>query len=241
MALSEAMVRSVLRFCSRSSFLLAISLSIVSIGMMPVGTSATTSKPLGSVIIADHAELDSAAVVQGTDVYAGDALDTGPGGSLRMKMGASQVYLLSSSAATLVAEPNAAGAKLERGTLGFSTSAPSQLEIKTLVGVLRGADGQPVFGQVSQVDAVTVQVSSFEGTLRVMDLNGHEQTIAEGETYEATLLPDDSGIQGVGAPHHHDINWKRVAKDAAWIAGAGTVSYLLYRYATESCYRRNCN
>jgi hypothetical protein len=237
-------VRLVLRPCSRSSFLPAIVLSVVCMGMMPVRTGATAAKPLGSVIIADRAQLDSAAVVQGTDVYAGDALGTGPGGSLRMKVGASQVYLLSSSAATLVAGPNAAGAKLERGTLGFSTSMPSQLEIETLVGVLRGADGQAVFGQVSQVDAVTVRVSSYEGTLRVMDVEGHEQTIAEGETYEATLLPDgqaDSGIQGVGAPHHHTVNWKRVAKDAAWIGGAGTVSYFLYRYATESCYRRNCN
>lgn len=234
-------MRSVLRSCLRSSFLLAICVSIFCIGVISRGANATAAKPLGSVIIADHAELDSAAVVQGTDVYAGDALDTGPGGSLRMKMGASQVYLLSSSAATLLAAPNAAGAKLERGTLGFSTSVPSQLEIETLVGMLRGADGQPVFGQVSQMDGVTVRVSSFEGTLRVMDLNGHEQTIAEGETYEATLLPDDSGIQGVGAHHHHDIDWKRVAKDAAWIGGAATVSYFLYRYATESCYRRNCN
>src|ERR1700685_3422570 len=117
--------------------------------MLNLPVMAASAKPIGMIVIADHAKVDTADAAIGADVYSGDALSTEMGGSLRMKVGASQVYLLSSSAATLVPEDNKVRAKITQGTLGFSTSSPDQLEIGTPLGIIRGEDSQRVFAQIA--------------------------------------------------------------------------------------------
>ena len=151
---------------------------------------AASSKPLGMVVATDHARLDNANAAIGADIYSGDALATDVGGSLRMKVGPSQVYLLSASSATLVPQENRVQAKVEHGTVGFSTASPEQLEIGTPLGVIRGANSQRVFGQVAVLSATKMQISAYEGTLLVVAANGEQKTIQQGQTYEATLAAD---------------------------------------------------
>ena len=50
-------------------------------------------KPLGMVLVAENAHLSGATANIGADVFAGDALQTDPGGSWRLKVGSTQVYL----------------------------------------------------------------------------------------------------------------------------------------------------
>src|SRR5580693_9214803 len=75
--------------------------AVVIAGLINLTVMAASSKPLGMIVIADRANVDHAKAAVGADVLSGDALSTDAGGSLRMKIGQSQVYLLSSSDASL--------------------------------------------------------------------------------------------------------------------------------------------
>ena len=219
-----------------------IAFLVVGLLNLPVPVMAASSKPLGMVVATEHARLDNAKAAIGADIYSGDALATDVGGSLRMKVGPSQVYLLSASSATLVPQENRVQAKVEHGTVGFSTASPEQLEIGTPLGVIRGANSQRVFGQVAVLSATKMQVSAYEGTLLVVAANGEEKTIEQGQTYEATLAadpepgggPNRAGVGGTG------INWRHVAF-VSIIAGAiGGTALALWLEQSESCSTPPC-
>jgi hypothetical protein len=212
------------------------------VGMLNLPVMAASAKPLGMVVSAEHARLDNADAAIGADVYSGDALATEAGGSLRMKVGPSQVYLLSNSSATLVPQENGVRAKVEHGTMGFSTSSPAQLEIGTPLGVIRGANGQRVFGQVAVLSPGKMQISAYEGTLLVTALNGEEKTIEQGETYEATLAaPEPGGGQNQAGVGGTGTNWKHVATVAIIAGAVGGTALGLWISSSESCTVPPCN
>ncbi len=161
-------------------------------GLVNLPLMAAASKPLGMVVAADHAYLDHANAATGASVYSDDALVTEQGGSLRLSVGPSQIYLLSLSSASLEPRDDKIEARVDRGTVGFSTARPSELQIQTPLGVVRGADANPIFGQVSLLTPSKLRISSYKGTLVVEDINGGQKMIAQGETYEGTLVSDAS-------------------------------------------------
>ena len=206
-------------------------------GLIHLPVAAASGKPLGMVVTAANARLDNAKAAIGADVYSGDRLNTDQDGSLRLRVGPSQVYLLSSSSAALEPLGGKVRAKVERGTLGFSTTSPDQFEIGTPLGVIRGASGQRVFGQVAVLNASSMRVSAFEGTLLVEARNGDVKTIEQGQTYEATLVANSEpgaaqGPSGVGGS---GINWRRVVVVGIFVGGAATAAAILWHEATESC------
>lgn len=155
-------------------------------GLVCLPAMAAAARAVGMVVVADHAHLGSAGAASGADVFPGDYLDTETGGTLRLKVGAGQMYLLASSAAVLSQEDERIIASLQHGTLGFSTSEPAKMAIQTPLGLVHGVDGEPrVFGQVTLLTLGKMQISAYEGTL-ILDANdGHKRTIAAGESYEA--------------------------------------------------------
>ena len=159
-----------------------------------------------------------------------------------MKIGASQVYLLSSSDAYARPSENRVQAKVSRGTLGFSTTSPDQLEIGTPLGVIRGADSQRVFAQVAVLSPTKMQMSVYEGTLLAIAPNGDQKTIQQGETLEATIAaPEPGGGQnqyGVGGT---GINWKHVAEVAIIGGIVGGTALGLWIAETESCSNPPCD
>jgi hypothetical protein len=229
---SEAKVRPFTRACVRFGLI-----ALFALGMWSLPARAASVAPVGQVVTAQNARLGNVSAARGIDLYPGDALTTDTNGSLRLRVGAGQVYLLASSAATLTREQNQVQAKLDHGTLGFSTSEPAQLAIATPAGVLRGAGQGPIFGQVAMLSPTRIRVSSYQGTLLVKASDGTERAIAPGETYEATLAPnagqDNSGVVSVGGGSHW--NWKKFALIGGALAGAGVGSYLIYDEVSESC------
>jgi hypothetical protein len=217
-------------------------IAFVVVGMLNLPVMAASSKPLGMVVSADHASLDNAQAAVGADIYSGDALATDAVGSLRVKVGPGQVYLLSSSAATLVPLENKTQAKVDHGTMGFSTSSPEQLEIGTPLGTIRGADSQRVFGQVAVLSPSRMQISVYEGTLLVTALNGEQKTIEQGQTYEATLAaPEPGGGQNQAGVGGTGINWKHVATVAVVAGAVGGTALALWIVESESCSNPPCN
>lgn len=201
-------------------------------GLINLPLMAAASKPLGMVVAAEHAYLDHANAATGASVYSDDALVTDQGGSLRLSVGASQIYLLSLSSASLEPRDDKIQARVDRGTLGFSTASPSQLQIQTPLGVVRGADANPIFGQVSLLSPSKLRITSYKGTLVVEDVGGAQKTIAEGDTYEGTLVSDASGGQDDNQPRKGRtgavVNWQRVLEVAIPIVAAGFIACWLY-------------
>jgi len=146
---------------------------------------------------------------------------------MRITLGPSQVYLLSASSATLEPDASRVQTNVTIGTVGFSTSSPAQLEIQTPLGMIRGADSRPIFGQVSVVSTSQMRISSYQGTLAVTDATGAEKLILAGETYDATLAADssDNPPQRAVKP---GINWKHVAYVAIPLVAAGVLACALW-------------
>lgn len=208
-------------------------------GLVNLPLMAAASKPLGMVVAADHAYLDHANAATGASVYSDDALVTEQGGSLRLSVGPSQIYLLSLSSASLEPRDDKIEARIDRGTVGFSTARPSELQIQTPLGVVRGADANPIFGQVSLLTPSKLRISSYKGTLVVEDINGGQKMIAQGETYEGTLVSDASGddSQPKRARTGAAVNWSHVLRVGIPVVAAGFLACWLY---PESPSRMGC-
>lgn len=217
-------------------------IAFVVVGMLNLPVMAASSKSLGMVVSADHASLDNAKAAIGADIYSGDALATDAGGSMRVKVGSGQVYLLSGSSATLFPQENKVQAKVDHGTVDFSTSTPEQLEVGTPLGIIRGADSQRVFGQVAVLSPSRMEVSAYEGTLLVTALNGEQKTIEQGQTYEATLAaPEPGGGQNQAGVGGTGIKWKHVATVAIIGGALGGTALALWLEESESCSTPPCN
>ena len=220
---------------------------------------AANEKPLGMIVIATNAHLDSAEAALGANVYGGDALETSAGGTLRVKVGTGQLYLLGDSAATMspaeidgtgeAGAGDAAGAtsatgaakvraRLTRGTIGFSAPSSEGIEIETAVGVVRAADGQArAFGQVTARGTQSIVVTSYTGTL-VVEREGEEHVIAEGKTYEVALPSANAEPQkyGVTPARNDKLALKLIVVGAAAVAG-----FFLWCAESVSDYHPPCN
>jgi len=192
----EGPVRSILVAGARSG-LVAFLIG----GLVCLPAMGAAARAVGMVVTADHAHLGSAGAASGADVFPGDYLDTESGGTMRLKVGAGQMYLLASSAAVLVQEDDRVIAHLQHGTLGFSTPAPVSLAVQTPLGLVHGVEGQPrVFGQVTLLSLGKMEISAYEGTLILEGNNGRKTTIAAGETYEALSSTGSGSGAGGGTP-----------------------------------------
>jgi hypothetical protein len=156
------------------------------LALLDIPALAATAKPLGLVVQAREAMLDNSTLAVGTTVFPGDTVQTDEGGTLRLKFGTNQLYLLSSSAATFSQNENTIRATVARGTVGFSSNASSELELAIPQGILRAARGQAASGQVTITNPQEVVISSYQGAL-VLDNEGEFHTIPAGKTYRVTM------------------------------------------------------
>ena len=150
---------------------------------------AASEKALGKVVQAQDAQIGEAKVAVGTTVYPGDTVATQAGGALRLRLGTSQAYLLSSSAATLAQDADAIRAVVTRGTVGFSSNGKEQFELEIPEGILRAANGQPAYGQVTITGPQEVVITAYKSDL-VLDNDGELHTIAAGKSYRVTMDED---------------------------------------------------
>jgi hypothetical protein len=188
--------------------------------------------PLGLVIQAQGAHLEGDAATPGANVYPGDGLSTETGGTLRLKLGGGQIYLLSQSEIRLAQVDGIIQASVNQGVVGFSVVAGEPLELLTPEGILKAADGKPAYGQVSLTSPTTMVVSSFSGELE-LDFEGDVHTISSGSSYSVSLEPGppSQGPSGSGtvSPVNHHIVIKIIAA-----AVLGVVAYVLYDQLCES-------
>ena len=216
-----------------------IALLVGGLGTLPA--LAGNEKPLGMVIQAEVAQLDNARAVVGATVYPGDALATEPGGSLRLKVGSGQLYLLGATAATLAENATAVHAVVNHGTVGFSSSAIDPLELETPLGIVRASNGAG-YGQVTLIGPREMIVSAYRGDL-IVDYNGELHTVPEGKSIrvekeldpapqpEPAAAPPQSP-QGTGT-QKQALNTKTLEKVAAVVV-VGLVTWEIYKEICES-------
>ncbi|MFY9802848.1 MAG: hypothetical protein WA211_06375 [Candidatus Acidiferrales bacterium] len=159
---------------------------LLMLGLLDIPGFAANEKPLGLVLQAQEASVDNARLAVGTTVYPGDTVETDTGGTLRLRLGTNQLYLLASSAATLSQNSTIVHAVVARGTVGFSSTGTDKIELEIPEGILRAADGVPSYGQVTITSPLEVVISAYRGTL-VLDNEGELHTIPAGKSYRVTM------------------------------------------------------
>jgi hypothetical protein len=210
------------------------------IGLLDVPAFAATAKPLGMVTQARQALLDNSTLAVGTTVYPGDTVQTEEGGTLRLKFGTAQLYLLGASAASFSQNENVIRATVGRGTVGFASSASNDVELAIPQGILRGAYGQAAYGQATITSPQEVVISAYRGAL-ILDNEGELHTIPEGKTYRVTMdlepaaLPPARKDQDPGKDAGVVPSRRRKLYFELFVVGAAALgSYLIWYEVTQS-------
>src|SRR5271154_2044091 len=154
---------------------------------------AAHRRVLGVVTQTDRGHLDSQNAVMGADIYSCDSLDTNDGGALRVRVGASQVYLAAMSAAALEDDGNEIQVVISAGTVGFSEPASDGISIRTPAGIIRAAGGSATAGEVTFKGPKELVITAMHGSL-TLDNGGELRTIPDGKSADVTF--DDSVEQG---------------------------------------------
>lgn len=154
-------------------------------------------KPLGTIEQARHARVHGGPAVSGAAVYAGDAVQTDNHGAVRLRLGKGRLYLSASSSASLEERAGLATLTLARGSAIFSLPDPTEFELETPAGILRGSGTKATRGQVTIMNAKEIVVSATEGAL-VLDNNDEFYTIAQGKSYRIVVASDSDSSTGSG-------------------------------------------
>ena len=212
-------------------------------GLLNIPAYAADEKPLGLVTQAENAHIGNAKVSIGTTIFPGDTLATEAGGTLRLNFGSSQLYLLSASSATLSQNAGAAmvHAVVGRGTVGFSSNGTDHIELEIPQGILRAANSEPAYGQVTIVGPLEVIISTYRGTLS-LEHDGEFRDIPAGRSYRVTmdLQPAAAATQpqapaGVGGSGNKPaLNTATLAWAVVAVGAAGGVAYVIWDVLSES-------
>jgi len=216
-------------------------IAILVASLLNLPAFAANEKPLGLVIQAQEAQIGTAIVAVGTTVYPGDTVQTETGGTLRMKVGGSQVYLLASSAATLSQKSDMVHALVARGTVGFSSDGTDQVGLEIPEGIVSAANGQPAYGQVTITGPREVVISAYRGTL-VLDNDGELHTIPAGKSYRVTMDLEPAATKpaqeaaGVGGKDSDIVTPKRrhLVFDLIVLGGAAAISAVIFYEVSQS-------
>jgi hypothetical protein len=221
-------------------------IALVSSGMVcaPAFAGTADEKPLGLVTQATMAQLGDASATIGTTVYPGDTVATNQGGLLRLRVGTSQIYLLSQSSAVLSSDTSKISAKVLRGTVGISTTSSDPVSLELPEGILRPANGQPVYGQAAILSPNEVVITAYSGSL-VLDNDGELHEIPAGKSVKVTmdLQPSASNSdpqEAEGAQtgvHHHEMksaHKRHLLFDVIMVGLIGGGAYAAYEVLTIS-------
>jgi hypothetical protein len=218
-------------------------IAILIAGLLNIPVYAANEKPLGLVTQAENARIGSANVAIGTTIFPGDTLATEAGGALRLNFGASQLYLLSASSATLSQSASTAmvHAVVGHGTVGFTSNGTDHIELEIPQGILRAANSEPAYGQVTIVGPLEVIISTYRGTLS-LDHDGEIRDIPAGRSYRVTmeLEPAAAAVQpqapaGVGGSGpKRAVNTATLAWAIVAVGAAGGVAYVIWDVLSES-------
>jgi hypothetical protein len=199
-------------------------LSALLIGIPAVAAPANpASAPLGSVLQADRASVGADITSGGATIYEGDRLETADSGTLRARLGASQMYLRPNTAAEVHGLPNGYSASLLRGTVIASSPEGQTFQLLANGATIRPVGTQATVARVTWVNANELLLSSNLGAIQV-SLDGDVKTIEAGNSYRMEIQPEDPGPQGSGGRGGTPTHGGRNHAIYFWIAAAGVAT-----------------
>jgi hypothetical protein len=195
--------------------------------------------PTGVISDVAHAHVDNVDATLGANVYAGDALETFENGSLRLRVGAGQLFMLASSQASVTQDHALIDMLIKTGTVGLSATNSDPLEIDTPVGTLRPANEKHAFGQVTILSQKQISVTSYQGTLALTH-NGEVHLIEAGKSYRVSL-PASAAPAAAAAPSPQTPSGAgtgggsgQLVFDSLVVGGAAVTGYVLWTIFCES-------
>ena len=159
--------------------------------------SSAVARPtvLGVVVAANRVHLNSAAVSVGATVYDGDRFSTEAGGMLLLRGDAAMLRLGEESLVIVRSRANGmpgTEAELDKGTVAFTVTRGSSLEIAALEARIRPAAEVRTVGGVRIVGPKELAVDARRASLQ-FSYRGETETIAGGKSYRVILDPPDDG------------------------------------------------
>lgn len=173
-----------------------VSLLVVSLADWPAATAA--NRALGFVLAAQSSQINGIGASSGTNVFAGDALSTGPDGIVHLQSGTDQIYMPASSAITLASAHDGLMAVLSTGTLSFSAPQGAGLSICATDVIIRPKTPQLTQGQVTVLAPDELKIASVSGALE-LQLDGESYALAPGHVYGVKII--EEGGQEQNAEH----------------------------------------
>jgi hypothetical protein len=149
--------------------------------------------PLGIVTQSSKGHLSTADASAGATIYDGDRLSTDAGGVLRLRTGASLIYLAGQTNVTLHSAATGALADLAGGSLVFSSALTSAMEIRAREARIRAAENVPTIAQISVVGPKELRVTARRGSLE-LTYRDETERIPEGASYCVVLDPTPADI-----------------------------------------------
>jgi hypothetical protein len=174
-----------------NAVLIAIA-SITLIALPVMAAPRAPSAPLGVVILAENANVGMDVTYSGATIYDGDRLQTPDGGNLRVRFGASQIYLRQSSLASVHSLSNGFSADLGYGTVVVSSAEGQTFQVTADGATIRPANAQPTSVQITKISATELVLTGNRGTALV-SMGDEVKTLDAGTSYRLDVQPEESG------------------------------------------------
>ena len=183
-----------------TSFVLSLTVALATIpaGAMP---ASPASAPLGVIVQADRAQVGADITSGGATIYDGDRLETQDTGTLRARMGGSQIYLRPSSAADVHGLANGFSANLMHGTVVLSSLEGQTFQLLANGAAIRPVGNHPTVAQVTYLSPTALVLTSERGAIEI-SMGEEVKTIDAGTSYRMETVADDSGPGPQGGPYH---------------------------------------
>ena len=195
------------------TFLCSTLITVLSVTLVEIPTLAKTanpaSAPLGWVLQAERANVGADITSGGATIYDGDRLETQGDGTLRARLGGSQMYLRPRTLAEVHGLSNGFSANLLHGTVIVSSPEGQTFQLLANGATIRPRGTQATIARVTWVNANELLLTSDLGAIQV-SLDGDDvKTIEAGNSYRMEVQLEGSGPQdtgGHGAPTHGGRN-----------------------------------
>jgi hypothetical protein len=175
---------------------MSILVVVLSAALMGIPATAKTvnpaSAPLGMILQADRAHVGADITSGGATIYEGDRLETLDDGTLRARLGASQMYLRQNTSTEVHGLSNGFSASLMRGTVVVSCPEGQTFQLLADGATIRPAGTQATVAQVTLVSANELLLTSNRGAIEV-SMGSEVKTIEAGSSYRMEVQPEDPG------------------------------------------------
>jgi hypothetical protein len=175
---------------------LGMSVLIVVLSVLLTGIPATAnpgnpaSAPLGWVLQAERALVGADITAGGATIYDGDRLETQGDGTLRARLGNSQMYLRQSTIAEVHGLSNGFSANLLSGTVIASAPEGQTFQVLADGATIRPVGTQATVAQITRVSFNELLLTSNVGAIQVSLDGGDVKTIEAGNSFRMEIQPE---------------------------------------------------